>query len=179
MFSELQFQLAIALLLFISISLCEDRQKKSKDSSIEATQTATQTTGSRPLSASAPYQAPRSVSYPFGDEDMVNNDMLNKSATSEANCADENEFIEYKPECTGPVEGVDEIYVTCLKNDLTVEPTDSIYSSSSSASTSQFNLPSLICKRCDLQKNPENTAVIINCVNCFDVGNPLDRTEPA
>ncbi|KAK9873949.1 hypothetical protein WA026_002302 [Henosepilachna vigintioctopunctata] len=169
--------LVIILPLILYTEEADDEKNKSKDSSVEKTQTATTTTGSKNTLASTPYQAPRSISYPMGDENMINNNMLNSSATSEANCADENEFMEFKPECTGPVDGTDEIYVACLKNELTEGPTDSIYSSLISANTNPVVLPELMCKRCDLQKNEDNSAVIINCHECYDLRNSLNRTR--
>ncbi|KAL3286428.1 hypothetical protein HHI36_000936 [Cryptolaemus montrouzieri] len=182
MYFKVIFPSIISLLLLVSLLSCEDENEtegESKDSSVEANQTSTQTTGSRRLGVgtSAPYQAPRSIAYPFGDEEMINNNMLNSSATTDANCADENEFMEYKPECTGPVEGTDELYVACLKSDLTAGPTDTIYTSSISGSSRPVNLPELICKTCNLQKNADNTGVLVYCHNCYDLGSPLNRTE--
>lgn len=124
-----------------------------------------------------PYEPPKTISYPFGDEKQVNNDMLNKTAVPDM-ITSENQFTEYKPECSGPLEGIDELYVACLKNELSLEQKDILYSSTFGSNTIPVTIPGLLCQKCDIRKNPENTAVIIECFGCFDLTNPSNRTEP-
>ncbi|KAG5893228.1 hypothetical protein JTB14_013390 [Gonioctena quinquepunctata] len=123
------------------------------------------------------YYVPCNIGYPFGDEKQIDIDMLDNQTRTIHN-GEEKHLQDLHGKC--PYQQINETLVDphtlCPGPDFSlIPPPDEILFSSSNKQT-----PKVQCKKCDLRLTPDNTAVLLECFQCFDIPStcpPANRTE--